>query len=156
MGLYYPWVSGPLRVSWHFDDLDIHVLITQDICYTMLSGRICFVQSGRLHKVLTVNSNYTQEFSGNEFSNYTHICYTKELFWNCLYNHYWPHSTEKITELLKFLCPPKRNRENFDFLKLFLLFSLLCVFFFCFLDFSLNSVLFYILGAHMGSCKTWV
>ena len=49
----------------HFYYLGIIFLITQDICYTELSGRNSFVQLGRLHVVLSVNANYTKEFSGN-------------------------------------------------------------------------------------------
>ena len=41
---------------------------------------------GRLHKVLCTTfcerATYTHELSGNEFSNCTHICYTKEWFAN--------------------------------------------------------------------------
>ena len=43
----------------HFHHLGFNCLITQDICCTELSGRNSAVQLGRLHKVLSVNANYT-------------------------------------------------------------------------------------------------
>ena len=41
---------------------------------------------------LSVNAGCTQEFSGNQLYNCTHICYTEELFLNHLCDHVGPHS----------------------------------------------------------------
>ena len=54
--------------------------ITQDICCAGLSGRNSIVKFGRLHELLSVSANYSQKFSGMSCSNYTRICYTRELF----------------------------------------------------------------------------
>ena len=48
----------------------LNLPIAQDVCYTGRSDRSCFVYFGRLHKVLSVNANNTQEFSGNSISHY--------------------------------------------------------------------------------------
>ena len=57
-------------------------------------------------------------------SNYTHICYTKELFPNCLCNHFGPHSAlrsrvtkaEEDLEIVQSL-GPKRSLTTFLSLK---------------------------------------
>ena len=67
--------------------------ITQDICYTGLSGRNYLCNSGA--STFCEHTNFTQELSGNSFSNCTHICYTKEVFRNYLCNHFGPLSTKE-------------------------------------------------------------
>ena len=54
-----------------------------------------FVHFGRLHKLLAVNApfTHTDELSGKQLSNCTHICYRKEEFPKHLCNHFGPHRT---------------------------------------------------------------
>ena len=46
---------GTKMITHTYYYLEINFPITQDICYTGLSGRNSFVQLGRFHKVLSVN-----------------------------------------------------------------------------------------------------
>ena len=55
-------------------------------------ARIILCDSAASQGTFCERAKYTHELSGNEFSNYTHICYIKELFPNHLCNRFGPRS----------------------------------------------------------------